>query len=159
MSGAGFPNQVSHLPQCDVRHTAGFEPKCGCLKMGALEGQPDIVRHDGVDMGGGAIDGGKAGVGFAEDEVEVGAGEDDGFHAVAPAQRLRQLPQPRLVLGRSLPLSRQLQIDAMDLVDLVVLRADDVEGIERAEQPAVDRELGAEQGNARQPPLAQALAR
>ncbi len=79
--------------------------------------------------------------------------------AIAPAQRVRQLPQLCLVFRRGLASRRQLQVDTMDLVDLVGARMHDVEGIERPEQIAIDRELGAEQGNARQPPVAQALRR
>ena len=57
------------------------------------------LRHDRVDMGGGAIDGGETGIRLAEDQVEVRAGQHDRLGAVTAAQRMRQLPQLRFIVG------------------------------------------------------------
>jgi hypothetical protein len=77
-----------------------------------------------------AIDGRKSGIGFAEDEVEVCAGENDGFNAIAPAKHPGYIPQFRVVGGCDLPIRGQFKIDAMHRVDLVSTRADDVESAE-----------------------------
>src|SRR5579871_5736129 len=55
---------------------------------------PSLFHHpldDRFDMSGCAIDGRKSGIGFAEDEIEVCAGENDSFNAIASAEGLGYL--------------------------------------------------------------------
>ena len=105
----------------------------------------------------GAVDGREAGVGFAEDEIEIGAREHNRLNAVTLAEGGRDLAQTGFVLWRADPLLRKVQVDAMDLVDLAVLRTHDVHVIKRAEQSAVDGELGPEQCHPCQATIAQML--
>jgi hypothetical protein len=54
-------------------------------------------------MSGGAIDRRKSAVRFAEDQVEVCAGEKDGFDAIAPAKSVGDFPQLRFIGGGDQP--------------------------------------------------------
>ncbi len=64
-------------------------------------------RHDRRDVSGHAIDGGKAGVGLSEDEVEVGPRQYDRFDTLALLERVCKLPQLVNFGGRNLSLGRQ----------------------------------------------------
>ena len=97
-----------------------------------------------------AIDSGEACVVLVDDQVEIGAGEHDRFHVIASTQRVRELTQSIDFRRRGATLLRQLQIDAVNLVDFLRLRRHDVESIKRAEKLCVDREPGAKQRDARQ---------
>src|SRR5262245_24915894 len=109
---------------------------------------PRHLRYDRLDVGGGAINGGKPSIGFIEDEVEIGPRQHHRFDTVMALEPVGDLAQFGFIFGRNLASRRQAEIDAMDLIDLLIPWTDDVDRVERPEQSSIDREAGAEQGHA-----------
>lgn len=89
-------------------------------------------------MSGGTINGRKPRIGFVENQVEIGSRQDDRFNPVASLQYPRKLAQLGEVVRRNLALGGELQINAMNFIDLLVLWADDGASIKHPEQLAVD---------------------
>ena len=101
-------------------------------------------------MEGSAVDMGKIGIGGAEDEREVGAGEDDGVERFAADESLckgGKVAVLQAICG-GLSGARKFEIGVVDEVDLGWCRSDDFYVMEFAEQCGLDDKAGTEDGDA-----------
>jgi hypothetical protein len=105
---------------------------------------------DPVEMEGSAVDMGKIGIGGAEDEREVGAGEDDSVEGFAPHESLGKGGEVAVLLAicRRLSGARKFNVGVVNEVDLGWRRSDDFYVMEFAEERGLDHKAGTEDRDA-----------
>ena len=85
-------------------------------------------------MDGRAVDVGKCGVGFVEEQREVGAGDEDDVDGVSLAKRVGEGGEGFVLLRRAEAVAKQVDVDGVNEVDFVRMGANELDVREQAEE-------------------------